>query len=102
MSSYNDVCIIYNNFNYLKQAHHQVISNIGTFHSYTTGKIVYRSYIPEGGLQQWMFYKDVPLHIQDVAKAPGNSYNAIQAQISTSLIIDAIHCAYPAAVDTVF
>lgn len=66
MSSY-DVYIIYDNFDYLERARHQVIGNTGTFHSYTTGKIVRGSCIPEGGLQRRMFHEDMPLRIHDVA-----------------------------------
>lgn len=102
MSSYDDVCVIYDNFDYLERARHQVIGDTGTFHSHTTGKIVRGSCIPAGGLQQRMFHENVPLRLKDVTEAPGNYYDAIQAQISTTLIADAIRCAYPAAVDTVF
>jgi len=102
MSSYDDLCIVYDNFNYLKQAHHQVVGDTGAFYSYTTGKIMCGSCIPNGGLQQQMFHEKVPIHWQDVLEAPGNLYDDVQEQISTSFIADAIQHAYPDAVQSIF
>ena len=102
ISALNNICIIYNNFNYFKRARYQIISNTGLFHSYTTRKIMYKYYIPPSGLQQSILNERVVLYIEDITKAPGNIYNNIQAQILTSIIIDTIRCTYSATVNSLF
>ena len=42
------------------------------------------------------------LYIEDIAKASGNIYNNIQAQILISIITNTIWRAYPAVVDSLF
>jgi len=50
MSTFNNIYIIYNNFNYLKQTQHQLIRDTSVFHFYTTKKLIYGSYILPSGL----------------------------------------------------
>ena len=51
LSIYNNIYIIYNNFNYYQKTQHQVIGKISKFNLYTTGKILRGVYMPEGGLK---------------------------------------------------
>ena len=49
-----------------------------------------------------MLNKYMVLYIEDIAKASGNIYNNIQAQILISIITNTIWRAYPAVVDSLF
>ena len=49
-----------------------------------------------------MLHPKVQLRLQDITKAPGNSYNKIQTQILTFLIIEAIKNTYLNKVAVVF
>ena len=102
MSFYSDLCIVYDNFNYLEQACHQVVGDTGAFYSYTTGKIMHESCIPNEELQQQMFHEKMPIHWQDVLETLKNLYDDVQEQISTSFIADVIQHAYSDAVQSIF
>ena len=58
--------------------------------------------MPEGGLKQSMLNNTRQLKLDEVVNAAGNRFNDLQKRISTSFIADAIRCAYPTAVNSIF
>ena len=61
MFFYNDFCIVYDNFNYLKQAHYQVVDDTDIFYSYTTDKIMHEFCILNEEFQQQMFHEKISI-----------------------------------------
>jgi len=58
--------------------------------------------MPEGGLKQSMLNNTRQLKLDEVVNAAGNRFDDLQKRISTSFIADAIRCAYPTAVNSIF
>ena len=50
ISTFNNIYIIYNNFNYLKQTRYRLIKNNSVFYFYIIKKLIHRFYIPFSGL----------------------------------------------------
>ena len=88
-----NICAVYDNFDYQEQVHHQIIGSNSVLHHFTTGKVFCGRDIPSGGLQQDMLHNDVRLKIGDIIDANGNQHDHVQVQISKFLIFDAIRSA---------
>ena len=87
---YNDIYIIYNNFNYYQKTQYWVISKISKFNLYITKKNFREVYIPKGGLKQLILNNTRQLKLNKVVNIAKNKFNNLQKQISISFITNAI------------
>jgi hypothetical protein len=92
---HENLCIVYDNFDYQERVHHQVIGENTTLRHFTTRKVFLGREIPCGGLRQDMLHNHVRMEITDILSADGNQHDHIQDQISKYLILEAIRTAYP-------
>ena len=77
-----DICVVYDNFDYQEQVHHQIIGSNSVLHHFTTGMVFCGRDIPSGGLKQDMLHNDVRLKRADIMNAQGNLHDHVQDQIS--------------------
>lgn len=92
---HENLCIVYDNFDYQERVHHQVIGENSTLRHFTTGKVFLGREITCGGLRQDMLHNHIQIDIDDIVSADGHQHDHIQDQISKYLILDAIRTAYP-------